>query len=77
MNAKTYGEKAMTTLVKERLYKGATIDFFEPMKKLGLKTFSNLRKVMKIGVKDRMVPLKMHRDYHNNTTSPCRPERSI
>ena len=30
------------------------------MKKLGLKTFSNLRKVEKVGVNDRMVPLKMH-----------------
>ena len=36
--------------------------FFKPLEKLGLKAFSNLRKVVKVGVEDRMVPLKKHRD---------------
>ena len=62
MNAKTHGGNTMTTSIKKRLEEGATIDFFEPLKKLRLKTFSNLRKVVKVGVKDRMVPLKIHRD---------------
>ena len=62
MNAKTHGKNTMKTFMKERLEEGATIDFFEPLKKLGLKTFSNLRKAVKVGVKDRMVPLKTHRD---------------
>ena len=62
MNAKTHGKNAMTTFLKERLEERATIDFFEPSKKLGLKIFSNLRKVVKIGVTDHMVPLKIHQD---------------
>ena len=33
MNAKTHGENAMTTFVKERLEEGLTIDFFEPLNK--------------------------------------------
>ena len=37
--------------------------FFESLQTLSLKTFSNLRKVVKVGgVKVRMVHLKIHRD---------------
>ena len=43
MGRKTYGKNAMTTFMKERLEEGAMIDNFEPLKKLRLKTFSNLR----------------------------------
>ena len=53
----------MTTFMKERLEEGATIDFFEPLKTLDLKTFSNLRKSVKVGgVKGRMVHLKIDQD---------------
>ena len=36
--------------------------FFWAIEETGFKTFSNLQKVVKVGVKDRMVSLKIHRD---------------
>ena len=45
-----------------RLKENAPIDFYEPVKKLNLHTFQNMTKVVKVSVKDRMVPIKSHRN---------------
>ena len=39
-----------------------TANFYEFVNKLKLSTFKDLIKVFKISVKDRMIPLKYHRD---------------
>ena len=62
MNVKPHDEYTMTTFMKERLNEGVTIYFFQPLKKLGLKRFLNLQKVVDVDMKDRMVPLKINRD---------------
>ena len=58
LNAKMHGAKLMKQFMSDRLEEGATIDFYQPMKKKGLKTFTHMRKVVKVSVKDRMIPLK-------------------
>ena len=51
----------MKKFIKEHILT-TTADFYEPVKKLKLSTFKDLVKVFKISVKNRMIPLKYHRD---------------
>ena len=62
LNAQKHGAEAMKNFMVDRLEEGAPVDFYEPMKKKNLKTFSHMRKVVKVSVKDRMVPLNIHRN---------------
>ena len=50
----------MQKFCKDRLEEGATVDFFEPIKKKNMKTFSS--KTVNISVKDRELPIKVHRN---------------
>ena len=51
----------MEKFMDDRLKENAPIEFYEPVKKLNLHTFQNITKVVKVSVKDRMVPIKSHR----------------
>ena len=62
LNAVDYGKSAMQMFGKYLLEEGATVDFFEPMKMQNLKTFSHLTKTVNIHVKDREIPIKVHRN---------------
>ena len=56
------GKKAMDNITNERLSENGSVDFFVSVKKLNLKTFKHIMKVIKVSVKDRIIPLKVHRD---------------
>ena len=62
MNAYSLGQKAIDNFINERLSENGSVDFFEPVKKLNLKTFKDIMKVIKVSVKDRIIPFKVHRD---------------
>ena len=63
MNAYLLGKKAMENFINERLSENSSVDFFfEPVEKLNLKTFKHIMKVIKVSVKGRIIPLKVHRD---------------
>ena len=38
------------------------VDFYQPIKKMNIKTFSHMTKVAKVTVKDRVVPMKAQRE---------------
>ena len=61
LNARKLGQKGMEQFVAERIHSNEK-EFYEPVKKMNLATFKNLTKVVKVSVKDRMIPLKYHRD---------------
>ena len=61
MNACLLGKKTMDNFINERLSENGSVDFFELVKKLNLKTLKHI-KVVKVSVKDRIIPLKVHRD---------------
>ena len=56
LTAEEKGLSALNTFIEERLVKQAT-DFYEPIKKLKLSTFSNLKKSVKIKIQDKIVQL--------------------
>ena len=62
MNTYWLGNKAMNNFINERLSENGSVDFLEPVKKLNLKTFEHIMEVIKVSVKDRIIPLKVHRD---------------
>ena len=57
----------MRKFIYERILT-TTVDFYEPVKKLKLSAFKDLVNVFKILVKDRMIPLKYHRDLFEQIT---------
>ena len=54
-------ERKLDNFINERLSENGSVDFFELVKKLNLKTLKHM-KVVKVSVKDRIIPLKVHRD---------------
>ena len=56
LTAEEKGLSALNTFIGERLVKQTTY-FYEPIKKLKLSTFSNLKKSVKIKMQDKMVQL--------------------
>ena len=52
----------MDNFINEQLGENGSFDFFKPFKKLNLKTFKHIMKVIEVSVKDRIIPLKVHRD---------------
>ena len=38
----------------------AEVEFFQPIKKMKLKTFINMKKTVKVSVKDKVVPIRSH-----------------
>ena len=63
MNLYLLGKKAMGNFINEPLNENNSVDFFKPVKKLNLKTFKHIMKVIKVSVKDRIIALKKHRDF--------------
>ena len=61
LQAKTLGQKVLQKFINGRILT-TTVAFYEPVKKLKLSTFKDLVKVFKISLKDRMIPLKYHRE---------------
>ena len=79
---KNHGKKAVTTLTKERLEEGSTIDSFWAIEEIvvedvleSTKSAESLCKRLHGAIKNtsRFVSL----DGYNNATSQCRPARSI
>ena len=62
MNTCSLRKKAMDNFINEQLRENSSVDFFKPVKKLNLKTFKHIINVIKESVKDRIIPLKVHRD---------------
>ena len=56
------GKSASREFVKQRCSSEATITFFDPLKKLKLKSFKNLKAVTKLRAKDAVIPIKLDRD---------------
>ena len=49
---------AMETFIQEYLVENSSVDFYRPIKKIKLKTFSYMTKVAKVHVKDWILPIK-------------------
>ena len=50
----------MDNFIQERLIEENETDFYTPIKKMKLQTFTNMKKVVKVSVKDRLMPMKSH-----------------
>ena len=48
----------METFIQEYLVENSSVDFYRPIKKIKLKTFSYMTKVAKVHVKDWILPIK-------------------
>ena len=49
---------AMERFIQENLVENPSVDFYRPINKIKLKTFSYMTKVAKVHVKDRIIPMK-------------------
>lgn len=56
------GKAPLGNLWKQRCSSDETVPFFDPLKKLKLKTFKNLKAVTKVRSKDAVIPIKLDRD---------------
>ena len=48
----------METFIQERLMENSTVDFYKPIKKINLKTFSFVTAAAKVHVKDQVILIK-------------------
>ena len=48
----------MQTFIDDRLDENAVIEFFQPIKNMKLKTFTDIKKSSKVSVKDKIVPMR-------------------
>ena len=62
LKAKEVGLKGCQEFIDRRGSPNPELDFFDPLPKSKMRTFKDLKKVVKVNVKDRMVPLKMDRN---------------
>ena len=60
LTAREKGIKAMVTFHESRLASTPEQDFFTPVKKLQLKTFTIMKKRVKITINNKVVPIKSH-----------------
>ena len=58
LTAEQKGKQAMKDFVDKHLCEEP--EFFTPIKKMKLKTFSSLKKTAKIKIKDKVIPIKSH-----------------
>ena len=76
MNAYSLEKKAMDNFISEWLSENGSFDFLGPIMKLNLKRFKHIMKGIKVSVKDRIIPLKVHRDLFGQIAL-IMPRRSI
>ena len=62
LKAKEVGLKGYQEFIDTRGSPNPKLDFFDQLPKSKMKTFKDLKKVVKVNVKDRMVPLKIDRN---------------
>ena len=62
LQANAKGKNACKDFLSQRCSLTATVDFFDPLKKLKLKSFKDLKTVIKIRTKDTVVPIRLDRD---------------
>ena len=62
LKAKEVGLKGCQEFIDTRGSANPELDFFDPLPKSKMKTFKDLKKVVKVNVKDRLIPLKMDRN---------------
>ena len=62
LQAKTKGNQAANDFVVNRCSSNPTLDYFDQMKKVKLKSFKDLKAVRKVRNKDLVLPLRMDRD---------------
>ena len=67
LTAEEKGLSALNTFTEEQLVKQTTY-FYEPIKKLKLSTFSNLKKSVKIKMQDKMVQLTAEKNISEELT---------
>ena len=60
IDAQQKGQDAMNLFIDDRLVEHAEVEFFQPIKKMKLKTFINMKKTVKVSVKDKVVPIRSH-----------------
>ena len=60
--AKEVGLKGSQEFIDTRGSANPELDFFDPLPKSKMKTFKDLKKVVKVNVKDRLIPLRMDRN---------------
>ena len=61
LGAKNGGFSACLDFISTRCSSSPKLDFFDPLPKSKYKTFKDLKKVVKVSAKDRVLPLKMDR----------------
>ena len=57
--AKEVGLKESQEFIDNRGSANPELDFFDPLPKSKMKTFKDLKKVVKVNVKNRLIPLRM------------------
>ena len=62
LQAKERGKAAMEVFIESRLTPEAEAEFFSPIKKLKLKSFSSLKKSVQVKVKNKQIPIKSNSD---------------
>ena len=62
LKANAKGKAACKEFIKERCSSTSTLGFFDPLKKLKLKSFKDLKAVAKIRIKDAVLPIRLDRD---------------
>ena len=60
LNAKEKGMETMEEFITSRLTENPEVEFFNPIKKMKLKTFSTMKKTITNKVKDKIIPVKSH-----------------
>ena len=61
LEARERGQKAVNEFVVSRCSSAPTSDYFDPLRKMKLKTFKNLKTTTKVRTKDLVLPLRMDR----------------
>ena len=61
LKAREKGQAAMRSFVTSRCLSDPSKDFFDPLKKMNLKSFKSLKAVTKVRTKDILLPLQMDR----------------
>ena len=62
LQARERGQKAVNEFVVSRCFLTPTSDYFDPLRKMKLKSFKDLKTTTKVRTKDLLLPLRMDRD---------------
>ena len=57
------GKNLLETFIQERFKENSIADSYNPVKEMNLKAFSFMKKVVKVHVKDLIIPINAHSEF--------------